>query len=136
MENENKTISRNQQHSKAMTCIYQYLFYLKANYKQDIKELINSAFKEGEAVDPFVKKAVIEAIKHMPEIVETIDPLLNKWTFKRLGLVEQAILSLGYVEIKYLDVPRQVATDVCVKLAIKFADAKSYKFINAVLEKI
>ena len=131
-----ENLSRNKLHAKAMTCIYQYLFYLKAGYKQNIKDIVNSAFEENETVDSFVKEAVVTAIKKMPEIVEVINPLLNKWTFDRLGLVEQAILALGYIEIKYLNIPKEVALEIAVKLAVKYADDKSYKFINAVLEKI
>ncbi|MDY4788737.1 MAG: transcription antitermination factor NusB [Bacilli bacterium] len=132
-----ENLTRNQLQTKAMICIYQYLFYLRAGIKPEIKDIIEGAF-DGEKVkiDPFIKEVVVLSIKKMPEIVENISPLLNKWTFDRLGLIEQAILSLGYLEIKYLNIPKEVAIDIAVKLAVKYADDKSYKFINAVLEKI
>ncbi len=131
------TLSRNQMHEKLMVCTYQYLFYLSINEKQDLNELIESAFNiPVNECDPFVKKCLFSIIVNLPEIVTTVDPLLKEWKFERLGFIEQAILVLGTAEYKYMEVPKPIVINIAVKLARKFADDDSYKFINAVLEKI
>lgn len=130
-------VSRNQLHGKIMTCLYQYFFYIKLEEKPDIKEIIQDVFdKPLTEVDPFAKKAVLETIKHAEEAVNTIEPNLVKYKFNRLSIVEQAILVLGYVEGKYLNLAKPIVIKIAVKLAQTYADAESYKFINAVLEKV
>ena len=130
-------LSRNQMHEKLMICTYQYLFYLSINEKQSIEDLLKASFQEHiDEVDKFSKDYLRTMILNLPDIVAHIEPLLNKWTFKRLEFVEQAILVLGYTEYKYLNTPKPVIINICVKLAQKFGNDESYKFINAVLENI
>ncbi len=137
IEAKKDTISRNQLHGKIMTCIYQYFFYLKIEEKPDIKEIMKDVFDCDLAnIDPFAKKTIVETIKHASEAIENIEPHLVKYKFARLSLVEQAILVLGYVEGNYLNQPKAIIIKVAVKLAQNYADAESYKFINAVLEKV
>ena len=71
---------------------------------------------------------------HAQDAIEAISPLLKQWTFDRLGYIERAILILAYVQYKYLDTPKPIVIDIAVKLARRYADEDSYKFINAVLQ--
>ena len=135
--NSNSSVSRNQLQGQIMTCVYQYLFYLKFEEKPDLINIICDVFEMPvENVDPYAKKAVLECVKNMQEAVDAITPCLNKFTFERLSLVEQAILALAYVENHYLKQPKAVAINVAVKLAQKYSDAESYKYINGVLEQV
>lgn len=139
METINKDIeiSRSQMHEKLMICIYQYLLFLSLKEKQDLKNLIESGFEGSEfKQDPFVKDVLVYAIKNLPEIVVSIEPLLKTgYTFERLGFVEQAILVLGVSEMRVSN-PKPVVINTCVKIAKKYCDSNKYKFINAVLEKL
>ena len=140
MEEKNVVSSkytRNQIQNLIMVCIYQYLFYLNLEQKPDISSIIESTFELPLAeCDKFAKSVIVKSIKNAQEAVDTISPLLNKWKFERLGLVEQAILIQAYTEIKYCDMPKPVVIDVAVKLCLKYASEDSYKFINGVLEKL
>ena len=135
--NSNTTLSRNQMHEKLMVCTYQYLFYLSLNEKQELSDIVESVFEMPiSQCDPFVKKCLYQVITKLPEAVIAIQPLLNEWSFDRLGFIEQAILVLGYIEKKYMEMPKPVVINIAIKLAHKFAKEDSHKFINAVLEKI
>jgi len=130
-------MTRNQMHTKLMICVYQYLFYLNLGEKPDINSIIEATFNISVSeLDPFVKKCFLSVIRNMQTAVNTVSPLLKNWQFERLNLIEQAILILGFAEITYMDMPKPVVNDICVKLAIKYADEESHKFINAVLENI
>ena len=132
-----RELTRNQMQSGLMFCLYQYLFYVNMQEKPDLNQIVESIFhKPLNQCDPFIRKSIKSTILHAQEAINQIEPHLNDWVFTRLSLIEQAILILAYTEIKYLDFPKPVAIDIAVKLAMKFADEQSHKFINAVLEKI
>ena len=134
---QGESLSRNQMQGKLMVCIYQYLFYLNLEQKPDISSIIESTFEQPVAeCDKFARSVIVNSIKNAQEAVDTITPLLNKWKFERLGLVEQAILIQAYTEIKYCNMPKPVVIDVAVKLCLKYANEDSYKFINAVLQNV
>ncbi|MGI6377731.1 MAG: transcription antitermination protein NusB [Bacilli bacterium] len=138
MSTDEKTLTRNQMHEKLMICTYQYLFYMIANDEQTLDAIIDSVFgfEEPKYVDPFIREGFLAIITYYLEAIDKLEPLLINWRFERLDLIEQAILILGYIEYKYLEIPKPVMINICVKLAQKYANDESYKFINAILEKI
>lgn len=86
----------------------------------------------------YVKQILKFFLEHKSEIDQRISDNLNKqWTLKRLGNVERTILRLGVIEILYQeDVPKKVAINEAVELAKRFADEKSKKLVNGILDKI
>lgn len=127
--------SRNKLQEKTVICIYQYLFYYKAEIKPSIGEIIESVFDcTVKECDPFVKKVFKDSIKFADESVKEISKYLNDWTFDRLNLLEQAILLSAYTQFKYMKQPKQVVINVAIELTKKYCDESSYKFINGVLD--
>jgi len=136
-EKEGMTVSRSKLHELIMICIYQYLFYLRIEDKPEIDSIIKSVFNSSpKDIDPFAKKAILETIRNMQKAVDDISLYLVKFKFERLGLIEQAILVLAYVEMEFLDIPPQIAINIAVKLTQKYSDDESYKYVNAVLQKV
>lgn len=127
--------SRNKLQEKTVICIYQYLFYYKAEIKPSIGEIIESVFDcTVKECDPFVKKVFKDSIKFADESVKEISKYLNDWTFDRLNLLEQAILLSAYTQFKYMKQPKQVVINVAIELTKKYCDEASYKFVNGVLD--
>jgi len=127
--------SRNKLQEKVVICIYQYLFYYKAEIKPSISEIIESVFEcTVKECDPFVKKVFKDSIKFADDSVRDISAYLNDWTFDRLNLLEQAILLSAYTQFKYMKQPKQVVINVAVELSKKYCDETSYKFVNGVLD--
>ena len=129
--------SRNKLQELAMICTYQYLFYLKDDSRptpaQILKDVTGNEIKDN---DPFIKEVFMCVLKNTQELVDVINPALNKWTFERLGLIERAVLLNSLAQVKYMNQSKAVAIDVAVDLAKKYCDDEAYKFINGVLDNI
>lgn len=137
---ENIETSRTKIHEQALVCIFQYLFYdefVSNEYKKRIEEIISDTTKtKYDDCDPFFKAIIFETIKNKKDYIEIISSKLNKWTYDRLCLTDQAILLLFCSEIMNNRVPIQVGIDVAVDFAHKYCDDGSYRYINKVLDRI
>lgn len=77
-------------------------------------------------------------VDHVSEIDELIKAHLSKdWSLERLNKVTLAILRTSIYEMKYQSgTTPQIVIDEAVKISKDFGTDDSYKFINAVLDKI
>ncbi len=139
MENE-FNLSRTKLHENAMICMYQHLFYSKMNKecKKILPEIVSDVMEiPYDDCDDFFKSIIFESVKQKKEFIDLISLYLSKtWKFNRLSLIEQSILLLFTSEIVNHQVETQVAIDMAIDLSKKYCDDQSYKFINAVLDKI
>lgn len=137
---EKLDLTRTKIHEQAMLCIFQYLFYENAidtTYKKPIEEIISDVMEVSfDECDIFFRAIIFETIKNKNEYINIINSKLNKWTFNRLCLSDQAILLLFTSELLNNRAPLQVCIDVAVDLAHRYCDDKSYKYINKVLDRI
>ena len=137
---ENIEISRTKIHEQAMVCIFQYLFYdtqKELTYKKPVEEIISDVMEVSfDECDLFFRAIIFETIKNKKDYISLIDSKLNKWTFDRLCLTDQAILLLFTSQLLNNRVPIQVGIDVAVDLAHRYCDDKSYRYINKVLDRI
>ena len=53
---------------------------------------------------------------------------------ENLEMIDEAILWLGMVEIRANELPQPIIMDECIRLAKKFSNPNSFKFINAKLD--
>ena len=86
----------------------------------------------------FASLIIAGTIDHIDEIDKLIEAhLASNWTFERLNKVALAILRVGTYEIKYQkNVSSKIIIDEAVNIAKEYGTDDSYKFINAVLDKI
>lgn len=118
---------------KTMQMIYQMevtgnFDYSKLNVMDEDLNILNK--------DQAVK--TLNAIKdNIDEIDEIIASSLDKWSFDRISKTDLAIIRTAVCEMKYIDsIPQAVSINEAVRLAKKYGDEKSYKFVNSVLGKI
>lgn len=137
---EHVEISRTKIHEQAMICIFQYLFYdsqKEITNKKPVEEIISDVMEVSfDECDLFFRAIIFETIKNKKDYIAIIDSKLNKWTFDRLCLTDQAILLLFTSQLLNNRVPVQVGIDVAVDLAHRYCDDKSYKYIHKVLDRI
>lgn len=137
---ENLDLTRTKIHEQAMICIFQYLFYNSVKEISSVKpieEIISDVMEVSfDECDLFFRAIIFETIKNKKEYISLIESKLNKWTFDRLCLTDQAILLLFTSQLLNNRVPMQVGIDVAVDLAHRYCDDKSYKYINKVLDRI
>ncbi|KAF2955327.1 transcription antitermination factor NusB [Marinitoga sp. 38H-ov] len=71
------------------------------------------------------------------EYDELIKKYLINWEFERIANIEKTILRMGIFELKNReDIPPKVILDESVELSKKYANEKSAKFINGILDRI
>lgn len=126
-------MNRNESRVVIMTILYQIFMYQKNGIKYDTDEII----KENLEIDnDFVKEMSKGVLEKKEELFSIANDNLKDWKMDRLGLTDQAILSLGIYELLYTDTPDVVAINEAVELAKKYSDDKVKNMINGVLDKV
>jgi N utilization substance protein B len=107
------------------------------NYDQPLSFVLDD-FREGFEVnfadDCFAVVMVRGVLEHQKEIDAKILPLLQNWSFERLGCCTVLILRMAFWELIWTKTPPQVAINEAVELAKAFAENDAHKFINGVLD--
>lgn len=116
-----------------MTILYQIFLCQKSNMEYDVDEIIN---ENKESIDEFIDNTVKGVLEHKKEIFDIANKNLKDWKIERLGLPDQAILSIGIYEILYTDTPNVVAINEAIELAKKYSDDKVKNMINKVLDNV
>lgn len=86
----------------------------------------------------FASLIIAGTIDHVDEIDKLIEPKLSaSWSLDRINKVALAILRTGTYEICFQKgIDNKIVIDEAVNIAREFGPDDSYKFINAVLDKI
>lgn len=143
---------------KGRILAFQVLFSWEAT-KSSLDDLLNFSWLQKDSeftANPETEAAVAEVketskeeqtfasliasgtVDHISEIDEMIKAHLTKdWSLERINKVTLAILRTSIYEMKFqTGSTPQIVIDEAVKIAKDFGTDDSYKFINAVLDKI
>jgi transcription antitermination protein NusB len=74
--------------------------------------------------------------KHKTEIDDLLSSQMVDWQLRRLAKIDQDILRIATVEIKYLGLPDRIAINEAIELAKRYSDDDSHRFINGVMRKV
>ena len=111
--------------------IYQYLFH-----ESNLHSLIDQFLKENTpkkiSFDYFKQR--LENIFEQSDDLKKITGDLKNDKHENLEIIDEAILWLGIVEIRANELDHPIVIDECIRLANKFSNPNSYKFINAKLD--
>lgn len=126
-------MNRNEARVIIMTILYQIFMYQNSNIAYETSEII----KENLSVDnEFVKEIVNGVLDKKDELFKIANEHLKDWKITRLGLTDQAILTMGIYELMFTDTPDIVAINEAVELAKSYSDDKVKNMINGVLDKV
>lgn len=107
------------------------------NYDQPLSFVLDD-FREGFEVsftdDCFAVTMVRGVLEHQQEIDAKILPLLQNWSFERLGCCTVLILRIAFWELLWSKTPPQIVINEAIELAKAFAENDAHKFINGVLD--
>ena len=111
--------------------IYQYLFH-----ESNINSLIDQFLKENtpKKINFDYFKQRLENIFEQSDNLKEITRDLQNNEGENLEIIDEAILWLGIVEIRANELAHPVVIDECIRLAKKFSNPNSYKFVNAKLD--
>ena len=130
---------RQQAREVALQGLYQWAIHPKslAKLMLDLKPLSQQEDLSLEKADwRYVEQLLSGAIEAVAILDEHITPALDR-DISQIDAIELAILRLSVYELKHeLAVPVPVVINEAILLAKRYAAAKSYQFVNGVLDKI
>ena len=129
------------------------------------KHSINQAWQEAkldlqhaldDALDPETEEGMLEASKdnlnaealafahrlllgydeHRDHVDQTLQRVIEGWTFNQMSQTDLAILRLASFEILHFPTPPAVAIEIAVRLAKRYGGDDSGKFVNGVLSRL
>lgn len=126
-------MNRSELRKKIMTILYQIFLYENNKIEYNVQDVIKETM---EIENEFVNEVVNGVLENRNDINKIANKHLKDWTIDRLGLTDQAILSMGIYELVYTDTPEIVSINEAVELAKEYSDEKVKNMINAVLDSI
>ena len=112
--------------------------WLQKDSEGDEKEQEKQPAPEALEERTFASLIITGTIDHIQEIDELIkNHLSENWTLERINKVSLAILRTSIFEMKFQNGSQpKIVIDEAVNIAREYGLEDSYKFINAVLDKI
>ncbi|CUX95835.1 N utilization substance protein B [Candidatus Gullanella endobia] len=131
-----KSASRHRAREYATQALYSW--QLSHNDVADIEAQFLAEQEDISDVDiAYFHELYTSVIKNVHELDKLMLPYLLSRQLEELGSVERAVLRIALFELsKRQDIPYKVTINEAIKLAKTFGAEESYKFINAVLDKV
>ena len=131
-----KHLGKYKQELKTREClvqaIYQYIFQ-----ESNLNSLIDQFLKENTpkkiSFNYFKKR--LENIFELSDDLKSITRSQKNIKSENLEKIDEAIIWLGIVEIRANELDHPIVIDECIRLAKKFSNPNSYKFVNAKLDE-
>ena len=131
-----KNLGKYKQELKTREClvqaIYQYIFQ-----ESKLNFLIDQFLKENSpkkiSFNYFKKR--LENIFELSDDLKSITRSQQNKKSENLEKIDEAIIWLGIVEIRANELDHPIVIDECIRLAKKFSNPNSYKFVNAKLDE-
>ena len=106
-----------------------------------VEDILNFSWIQNNSKDEsrtFASFIISGTVEHVAEIDELIKKhLSDNWTLERINKVSLAILRTSIFEMKFQNGSQpKIVIDEAVNIAREYGLEDSYKFINAVLDKI
>ena len=120
-------MNRHTLRKQAMISIYQYLLI-----GGDIESIIESNYTTR---DEYFDSVIKNISSKQDDFINSINNLLENWTFDRLGYPESAILLLGVSELDLKELDKSIIINEAVELTKEYGNEEAYPLINKVLDK-
>ncbi|WGS64818.1 transcription antitermination factor NusB [Marinitoga aeolica] len=119
--------------------IFQLDFNNNVTY-EEILSLLRDLLENKKVPQSLIEEAEIyieDIFNNKDDYDNLIKNYLLNWEFDRVANIEKSILRLAIFELKNRnDIPPKVILDEAVELAKKYANKKSAKFINGILDRL
>ena len=131
-----KNLGKYKQELKTREClvqaIYQFIFQ-----ESNLNSLIDQFLKENTPKKisfNYFKKRLENIFEHSDDL-KSITRSTTKTNVENIEKIDEAIIWLGIVEIRANELDHPIVIDECIRLAKKFSNPNSYKFVNAKLDE-
>ena len=130
-----KNLSKYKKELKTREClvqaIYQFIFQSMPVHFL-IEQFLNENSSKNINYEYFKER--LEHIYAQSNSLKKITRNAKNLEEESIEMIDEAIIWLGIVEIKADNLPQAVVIDECIRLAKKFSNPNSFKFINAKLD--
>lgn len=128
-------ITRTETRELLMQAVFQ--MEMQKDFDSQLLEQLIAEKKMSGQSEAYIKSSFDIIKNNIDEIDGLIEKYSKNWKISRMPKVDLAILRVAVCEIIYQDdTPAAVAINEAVKMAGRFSDEKSGKFINGVLGSI
>ena len=131
-----KNLGKYKQELKTREClvqaIYQFIFQ-----ESNLNSLMDQFLKENTPKKisfNYFKKRLENIFEHSDDL-KSITRSTKKTNGENIEKIDEAIIWLGIVEIRANELDHPIVIDECIRLAKKFSNPNSYKFVNAKLDE-
>ncbi len=108
---------------------------LENSVENEIEEVFGDGFDEETL--KFSAELLEVFANHNEEIDIKLENTLEGWSFGQMAQTDLNVLRMAIAEIDYLkDIPKEVTTEMTIRLAKKYGGEESGRFVNGVLAKI
>ncbi len=130
-----KNLSKYKKELKTREClvqaIYQFIFQSTPSHFL-IEQFLNENSSKNINYEYFKER--LEHIYAQSDSLKKITRNAKNLEKENIEIIDEAIIWLGIVEIKADNLPQAIVIDECIRLAKKFSNPNSFKFINAKLD--
>ena len=131
-----KNLGKYKQELKTREClvqaIYQFIFQ-ESNFNSLIDQFLKENTPKKISFNYFKKR--LENIFEHSDDLKSITRSTKKTNGENIEKIDEAIIWLGIVEIRANELDHPIVIDECIRLAKKFSNPNSYKFVNAKLDE-
>lgn len=125
--------------SRARARALQVVYAWDLRGERDLERVTSQIFDDL-LVDPEERKLAILLLRTLNENRETLDGLLKEvttnWRLERLGVIERCVLRLAAAELKRGETPPKVIIRESIRLAERYGNQDSARFVNGVLDAL
>lgn len=139
MSNSKLKLGRNYEHKRAGRVLAFQALYSYEIEKKEVSELLSFESPETALTADGITYArfLLEGTLNNINLIDSlIKDKLVKWDFKRISMIDKAILRFAVFELINEDVPDVIIINEAVEIAKQFGNEESYKFINGILDAI
>ena len=110
---------------------------LDYNREYDIAEIYENAITEREIEEnEYIKSTFFGVADKLSEIDSLIAEKSEGWNLDRISKVSRAAMRLCIYEIKWTEVPFNIAINEAIEIVKKYDDVKAKGFVNGILNAI
>lgn len=108
---------------------------------ENIEEVIELYIESNDIVNEDnikeIKKIVMDIYNNTELITSKIQQYLKDgWKLERISKINIAILKLSIYELKYTQTPYKIVINEAIKIAKRYGDDSSHKYVNGILANI
>ena len=117
--------------------VFGLVYELDFNREYEVDEIYHNALELREIEEnEYIKETFFGIYANIAEIDSLIEEKSRGWKMDRISKVSRAAMRLCAYEIKYTEIPFNIAINEALEIVKKYDDEKARGFVNGILNSI